>query len=207
MRDSHGKSGLNRRRGRLQFFGGVRQQDWLYDLIANNEIIYKTTQAMIGKRLEKPDHVRGIESVFPSRACRKSRTHPRTGRRPFMIGTTTYLTVVVPDGGGFMAWPGSHFPMRLAYRHAAGDSRTPDYQRRLYQMARAQAAVEVTGAAGTVIFWHHRLAQGSAINRIDRPRHSVCVDFSPSHLDQLIKQPTPIDPWKDWLIDGGLRID
>jgi ectoine hydroxylase-related dioxygenase (phytanoyl-CoA dioxygenase family) len=200
VRDSLSNRTLRRRRGCLKFRENIRNQDWLYELVAHNKVVHSTASALLGDALEMPKYVRGLYSVFPSGLAQDKRPRPHTDGHPFLLGTTTYLNNVLPEGGGFTVWPGSHLNMRWAYEHAAGPGSTSDYHQRLYKMATMQRAVEITGDAGTVIFWHHRLAHCSNFNRSDHPRHAVMMDFGTDRMDRLVDQLTPIDPWRDWAI-------
>ncbi len=207
IRDRLSMLGMRRRSGHLKFRENVRDQRWLYELVANNRSVTATARALLGGGVQKPEGVRGLYSVFPSGVSCDKRPRPDTDSHPFLLGTATYLSDVEPQGGGFTVWPGSHLTMRWGYRTTAGSQRTGDYHRRLYKMAQMQPAVEITGSAGTTIFWHHRLAHGSSFNLQNHPRHALVVDFSTEGIDRLIRQPTTTDPWREWAIQGEPCID
>jgi ectoine hydroxylase-related dioxygenase (phytanoyl-CoA dioxygenase family) len=58
--------------------------------------------------------------------------------------------------------------------------------------------VECCGAAGDIVFWHHRLAHAAGQNYSEQIRQAVLADFWTADLDELRTKPVTVDMWEDW---------
>ena len=56
--------------------------------------------------------------------------------------------------------------------------------------------VEITGEAGTVVFWHHRMAHAPSPNTAGRVRLAVLHDFVSRAADD--RPPRPGELWRGW---------
>ena len=94
------------RRGRVKFRECVRNQRWLYELIAGNSDILPAVADLIGDPVAP--HVRGLYPVFPTPVFP---VEGHCDRHKFQVGVVLYLSNVLRQGGGFTVWPGSHHVM------------------------------------------------------------------------------------------------
>ena len=83
------------------------------------------------------------------------------------MGVFLYAGDVAPGGGGFTVWEESHRRLWLAnpectgsghYNAEGGQAQRHgrDYHRVRELLLAGDSAVELTGPAGTLVFWHHR---------------------------------------------------
>jgi hypothetical protein len=84
---------------------------------------------------------------------------------PFTIAAAVYFDEVVPRGGGFTVWPGSH---RITSRYFA----THSYGEYIADSGVLDGlplgpAHEITGGPGTLVLWHHNIVHGAAPNHSD----------------------------------------
>ena len=91
------------RRGRVKFRECVRNERWLYELIAGNSDILPAVADLIGDPVAP--HVRGLYPVFPTPVFP---VEGHCDRHKFQVGVVLYLSNVLRQGGGFTVWPGSH---------------------------------------------------------------------------------------------------
>jgi ectoine hydroxylase-related dioxygenase (phytanoyl-CoA dioxygenase family) len=151
----------------------LRGERWLYDLTAGNGDVVAAVADLIGEPVE-PEYVRGLYPVFP--------THPRPtkghcDRHKFQVGVVLYLSDVLPQGGGFTVWPGSHYVMAKHQCTLGGDDRTETFDAALAEVGASMRPVEVTGPVGTLVLWHQRLAHTAGINTRPAVRHATLCDF------------------------------
>lgn len=173
FKDSCKTQSIRDRRGRVKFRECLRGERWLYDMTAANAAILACIRELIGEPVP-PEYVRGLYPVFPTRA-RPPQGH--CDRHKFQVGVVLYLSEVLPDGGGFTVWPGSHYEIARHHRTLGGEDRLPTYEAALAEVERSTQPVEVTGAAGTVVFWHQRLVHTAGINTQPTVRHATLCDF------------------------------
>jgi|GEM_PF-510168 len=190
---------LKQRKGRLKFRECIRPEKWIAEAVCRNSAIESMARAILGAgRNPCIPYIRGIYPVFPGAFGRHKKPRPHTDGHPFLLGVMIYLEEVQAGGGGFHVWPGSHLAMRKGYRFSAGPGWSADYHKRLYGYALDVPAKEITGPAGTVIFWHHRLAHSAGFNRSQRIRHALLFDFRTSDLEDLMAKPVQDNPWEGW---------
>jgi len=136
-----------------------------------------------------------------------------TDGHPFNLGIVGLLGDVPPDGGGFKVWPGSHrrlyptFAMMYDqpripyYDHLPthkGILHTREYEAEIARVLEDTPVVDCWGAAGDVVFWHHRLAHMAGHNYSTVIRQAVLYDFCKTDLDQARTRPPGEDMWRDW---------
>jgi len=138
-------------------------------------------QQLAGSRdVFKPPSVTYTVSVFPTENpwewplphidhSREEDAH-LTFPPPFRIGCLIYLSDAAPHCGGTVVWPGSH--LQLA-RLAAGSGEKYRYMAQLNRdigKLTLQQPIEITAAAGDVLFYHYLLAHSGSTNTGNRPR-------------------------------------
>lgn len=136
-----------------------------------------------------------------------------TDGHPFQLGIVGLIGDTPRDGGAFKVWPRSHTrlfetyelrydqPRIPYYDHLPslkGIIHTPQYLREIEMLNEDTKAVECYGAAGDVVFWHHRTAHMAGHNYSDVMRQAVLADFWTTDLDELRSRPVTHDMWMDW---------
>ena len=76
----------------------------------------------------------------------------------------------------------------------------PAYLEEVRKVEDDTPSVDCHGAAGDVVFWHHRLGHMAGRNRSDPPhiRQALLYDFCKTDLDQTRLDPPQPDMWRDW---------
>lgn len=171
-------AGFNPQDGLYQFFGNDHP-----DLLAcyTSEMMGAMAQ-LTGESIGAFDPPRGtlIQNVFPSDgewAWRgvhfdggvKAKQH-KTFPGPFVINSIIYLSDVEENGGGTVAWPGSHVPVR-----ALAESDTEKYAY-LWQLGQDLDQVEIgepielRPRCGDILFFAHFCVHAASKNTRDTPR-------------------------------------
>ena len=112
---------IEKRLGRVKFRECLRGERWLYDMTAGNADILACIRELIGEPVP-PEYVRGLYPVFPARS---RAPHGHCDRHKFQVGVVLYLSDVLPEGGGFTVWPGSHYEIARQHRTLGGEDRLP----------------------------------------------------------------------------------
>lgn len=132
------------------------------------------------------------------------------------INATVYFNDVVPGGGGFTVYPGSHYiaseyfethslpsPGWTGYLPAIDDTGGWKYNQQLGHQLRD---LEITGPAGTVILYHNKLLHKAGFNQRDRVRMAGIIRFT-HHLGDEIAEAAATDCWKYWPAMKDVDID
>lgn len=159
------------------------------------------------------DGVRGIYCTLPYGDVERQPDHAHTDGNPMMLGAVGLLDDVLPDGGAFKVWPGSHrrlyplhwmqydqaripyYPHLPSYR---GILHSPEYLAELDAIMRDTEPVDCHGSAGDVVLWHHRLAHMASHNHSPQMRVAVLGDFNTVDLDAHRADPPQPNMWRDW---------
>lgn len=184
---------VKRRKGRVKFRECLRGQQWVYDLTAGNADVVAAVTDLIGDPL-RPEYVRGLYPVFP---VRRGNADGHCDRHKFQVGVVLYLSDVRPHGGGFTVWPGSHDVMAKHHGSLGGEDRLPSFDDALAGVGAEIRPFEVSGPAGTVVFWHHRLVHTAGINTRNTVRHATLCDFKNEQFVAAADRPSA-DMWSTW---------
>lgn len=207
----------------------VDDKPWLVEMLPKNPSVYGIVEQLLGKGMVAPvgNRVRGLNCNLPlgAGAPHPEATATSAGGQgvridqlhadahAFNLGVVAYFDDVVKGGGGFTVAPQSHRRLwntfELAYdtlQRAASEFATEgQHHSQAYHQVREamhrelSGGVEITGAAGTVIFWHHRLLHGAGTNRGVRIRAACLHDFHRTDLQQCRERvPSATDMWRDW---------
>lgn len=181
------------RKGRVKFRECLRDQQWVYDLTAGNADIVAAVTDLIGEPV-RPEYVRGLYPVFP---IRRGTDKGHCDRHKFQVGVVLYLSDVLPHGGGFTVWPGTHHVMAEHHGSLGGEDRAPSFDQALAGVQAQIHPFEVSGPAGTVVFWHQRLVHTAGINTRKTVRHATLCDFKNEQFLAAADQPSA-DMWSTW---------
>jgi len=159
------------------------------------------------------DGARGVYCTLPYGVQPRTADACHTDGHPFQLGVVGLLDDTPADGGAFKVWPGSHlrlyptFQLRYDqpripyYDHLPslkGIAHTDAYLREIEALNRDTQPVDCYGAAGDIVFWHHRTAHMAGHNHSNVIRQAVLADFWRLDLDRLRTEPAQGDPWRDW---------
>ena len=188
----------NARRDYRWNYRRVGAEPWMVRMAATAPAIFALAERMLGAgELQPPERVRGIYCTLPY----GDRPRPPVGchcdGHPFHLGVVGYIDDVAPDGGGFCVWPGSHRAFYHTFRTGYLRDTTADHDAVMERVNRAPP-VDCHGAAGDVVFWHHRLGHMAGHNYSSRIRQAVLFDFCKRDLEAVREQPPPADMWQHW---------
>ncbi|MDA2989013.1 MAG: phytanoyl-CoA dioxygenase family protein [Actinomycetota bacterium] len=159
------------------------------------------------------DGVRGIYCTLPYGDVPRKPDQAHTDGTPIMIGAVGLIDDVLPDGGAFKVWPGSHrrlYPLfwmqydqaRIPYYPQMpsfkGLLNPPEYHEELARIMDDTEPVDCWGAKGDVVLWHYRLAHMASHNYSPQMRKAILGDFVTTDLDQLRADPPQQNMWRDW---------
>lgn len=124
-----------------------------------------------------------------------------------MVGATTYVHDVEPEGGCYVYWPASH---HLAHRYfrqhpdrIEGTFReTPEWEARgwgIFSDDGPEPAREFVARAGDVILWHGWLCHSGSTNVQPSPRVGFFARWTHED-DAMVRESIPADPWHHWAI-------
>ena len=124
-----------------------------------------------------------------------------------MIGMTTYLYDVLPKGGGFVFWPGSHqdahqYFLRYPNQIEGTFRETPEWEGNgwsIFHGPNSESAQEFIAQAGDVILWHGWLMHTGSSNTQPSPRVGLFARWT--HRDDAgIRENIPKHLWEYWTI-------
>ena len=187
----------------------VGKEAWIIDMLPRSPAIFAMAEQLLGAgEVVIPDHVRGIYCTLPRPVKTEVPDNCHTDGHPLHLGVVGYIDDVPPDGGGFRVWPGSHRDFYYAFKSQYVSERAENYAAVLERIRKGES-VDCHGAAGDIIFWHHRLGHMAGHNFSDKIRQAILYDFCKRDLGSWFgkkrKQPTPpmleppcADMWRDW---------
>jgi len=156
---------------------------------------------------------RGIYATLPYDKKSKEPDYCHTDGHPFNLGFVGLIDDVLPQGGAFKVWPGSHkrlyptFQMKYDqpripfYEHMPkfkGIIQSPEYEEEIMKILQDTVPVDCWGSAGDAVFFHHRLAHMAGHNYSDKMRLAVLYDFKKKDLDECRTRPPHENMWEDW---------
>lgn len=162
---------------------------------------------------EGTEATRGVYCTLPYGDKARVPDACHTDGHPFQLGVVGLLDDCPPDGGAFKVWPNSHqrlyptFNLRYDqpripyYDHLPafkGIVHTAEYLQEIERLNERVKPVECWGAAGDIVFWHHRTAHMAGHNHSSAIRQVVLADFWNSDLDENRTQDAQGDMWRDW---------
>ncbi len=174
--------------------------DWMKRLLPQNPNVWAIAEQLLGVgNLQEPERLRGIYCMLPEGDLPERPYRCHVDQHPFHFGLVAYIDDVVPNGGGFTVWPGSHRQFYPAFSTQHTFSPT-DAAQAIVQEVHEQPYIDCHGKAGDVVFWHHRLGHSAGHNRSANIRQAVLYDFKHKDLAALQEMPPHSDMWTDWAI-------
>ena len=169
-------------------------------LLPLNQHVQAIAEQLLGVgNLQSAERLRGIYCMLPEGDLPERPYHFHIDQHPFHLGVVAYIDTVVPNGGGFTVWPGTHRLFYPLFETQHTFTPKPEAQATI-KTADQQPPVDCYGEAGDVVFWHHRLGHSAGHNRAHTIRQAVLYDFKHKDLGQLQELPPHADMWTDWAI-------
>lgn len=121
---------------------------------------------------------------------------------PLTIGTAVYFDDVVPGGGGFTVWPGSHLKTAEYFTSHS----YPEYieNQEVHLDLDIGSPFEISGEAGDLVLWHHNLVHTAGPNVSDRIRMAAIGRFLHEDILGVMGEDFPEtgeglgEPWKQY---------
>jgi len=181
------------------------------------EAIFPAAEALVGEGvLAPPGEGMQVALNFPDEAAAEQFLGPQsvTGHldgyanfdenpevSTFTLGVAVYVNDVRPRAGGFTVWPGSHRVAATYFEDHAletvggkpDNSQLPAvgeaagewaYDDRLWNQ---YDPYEVTGDAGTVVFWHSKLTHNAGINVGEDVRMAAITRFAREDQSEIMR--------------------
>jgi hypothetical protein len=195
----------------------VADKPWLLDMLPTNPTVAGVAEQLLGSGEVAPlgSAIRGINCNLPFGEDRKHQgiriDQLHVDAHPFNLGCVAYFDDVEPGGGGFTVYPGSHrrfwttFELQYDTLRRRADSdylveqqhHTAEYHQ-VREECHKSGKLELTGKAGTVIFWHHRIAHQAGDNNSKMIRCAALHDFHRTDLQMKRERAPADDMWADW---------
>lgn len=112
----------------------------------------------------------------------------------FSVGISIYVEEVKHKGGAFTVWPGTHRQATEYFRTHSLLSFKGGNANETFDMPKA---VEVTGPAGTVCFWHGQLMHTGSPHSGDAVRMALIGRLSRKDSNDIFFE-SPDDMWEYW---------
>lgn len=175
-------------------------EDWMLRLLAKDPSVWAMAEQLLGEgTIQEPERVRGIYCMMPEGDEPERPYWCHVDQHPFHLGVVGYIDDVVPDGGGFTIWPGSHrafYPDFIS--QYLKEPTNPEQHRANIAKVCEKPHLDCHGKAGDIVFWHHRLGHSAGHNRSRNIRQAVLYDFKRKDLDDRLDSPPQDDMWHDW---------
>ncbi len=204
--DEESRDGENVRRGFRWLYRQPGKESWMVELLPKNPSVWTFAQELLGKgMIQEPDSVRGIYCTLPFGEVPVPKMKPHLDAYASHLGVLGYIDEVAPRGGGFTVWPKSHKKFYYAFESRYGDQKSADYDDIYAQIDAEVSPLEITGQAGDVVFWHHRLGHNASGNGSNKIRQAVFYDFVKQDMPQTMGLPPAPNMWCDWadVLDPG----
>lgn len=220
------------------------EEDQLSDLTPFRRLcdqIYEYADALVGGVLDNPQDSFSIpdDMTLPMNlpdGTRLDKTHQRANNHAHIDGfgdhfrdpetdeTYVYNTVnavvyfnqVVPGGGGFVVYPGSHHvvadyfethslesPGWTGYLPAINDDGGWHYSRQLGTQIRD---LELTGGPGTLILYHNKLLHKAGFNQREQVRMAGITRYTHQRGSEIARE-AGTDLWRFWPAMDDISVD
>ena len=172
-------------------------EPWMRRLLATDPSVWGMTEQLLGeRRVIWPEGIRGIYCILPEGEAPERPMSCHVDGHAFHLGVVGYIDDVPPRGGGFTVWPRSHATFFRAFRKQYSHERVERYDE-IHARVDPHPYVDCHGAAGDIVFWHHRLGHSAGHNRSRQIRQAVLYDFARKDIGET-DGPPPKDMWRDW---------
>lgn len=200
------------RRGVVKLRNCLWSEEVILEMYPRNPTVFGIVEQLLGSgNVAQPMNIRGVYLNFPIPEIPDNNTNSQHyEKHSLQLGTTAYLDDVVPGGGEFVVYPKSHIFMNYAFKTRWNDDESKRVKLIRRILSRVIRPVRLSGKAGDVIFWHHRLLHGRNINSSSQIRYAAVCDFCTKSLEEQktnmepwntydLKRPS-LNMWKDWAI-------
>lgn len=142
--------------------------------------------------------VRGVYPTIPIPRRISRPYEPHIEVHPCQVVVMYYLNDVTTRNGALLVWPGSHRDVYLSHAKRFDFCARPEFLRH-FERYSVKAPVELTGSAGDVLFFHHRLLHSGSNNFGNTIRFGILNDFIPADFEATRDvPPTTENMWEYW---------
>lgn len=188
------------RRGVVKLREQIDGNNEISEPIVNCTAVHDVVRALIGPKFIN-EGVRGVYPTLPIPRRISRPYEPHIEHHPCQVVVMYYLDDVIERNGGLLVWPGSHRSNYTAHTKRFDFSAKPKFLREFRQRSPCRP-FEVTGSAGDVLFFHHRLFHSGSNNFQNTIRFGVLNDFIPENFDEIRDdEPTADNMWDYWSED------
>jgi hypothetical protein len=170
----------------------------LYDMA--EEIVGKDQLRPPGGPLCKMNYPTGHKNWQPPRGHLDGYTVDHVAGT-FTIGVTINISDILPQGGGFTAWAGSHLKVAEHFKKHSLLTGWDVNRGKVDNLTDLPGRYEHAAPAASVVFWHHYMLHTASMNCQDTIRMAFVTRFSFKNLNEIMFD-LPNDLWGQW---DGLR--
>ena len=197
------------RRGVVKLRDDISDNATIHDVVTNCSGVREVIEDLMG-----PDfvncNVRGVYPTVPIPRHKSRPYEPHIEVHPCQVVVMYYLNDVTTKNGGLLVWPGSHRDVYLSHTKRFDFCARQEFLQH-FERYSVQAPVELTGSAGDVLFFHHRLLHSGSNNFGNTIRFGILNDFIPADFEATRETlPTQENMWEYWSdgiqqVAGGLE--
>lgn len=170
--------------------------------------IYDMAEELVGKDRLRPPGKPLCKMVYPTG---HKNWHPPHGHLDgyitdgvagtFTLGVTVNISDILPKGGGFTAWGGSHLKVADYFKTHSLLNGWDINRGKVSELTDLPNRYEHAAPAGSVCFWHHYMIHTASMNCQDTIRMAFVSRFNFTNLNDIMFD-LPHDLWEQW---DGLR--
>jgi len=115
----------------------------------------------------------------------------------FTIGVTLNVCDILPQGGGFTTWGGSHLKVAEHFKKHSLLTGWDINRGKVAELTDLPNRYEHAAPAGSVVFWHHYMLHTASMNCQDNIRMAFVSRFNFTNLNEIMFD-LPHDLWGQW---------
>ncbi len=199
LKHEESSDGANIRRGFRWLYRATCNESWMVELLPRNPNVWEAAEELIGKGIiRQPESIRGIYCTLPFGEYSWPPINPHLDALASNLGVLGYIDKVESGGGGFTVWPKSHKQFYYAFNSRYGNDKSESYSTIYNNVCDNISPEEISGDAGDVVFWHHRLGHNASSNNSTKIRQAVFCDLMRKDISSLEKLAPAKNIWIDW---------
>ena len=164
----------------------VGTENFIVDWTANHPNVRAVVEQFLRPPIKRSERVRGVYVILPKPVDQHGRLGPHADHAAAQLCAMVLIDDVIPHGGGFTVWPGSHLRLHTYWEtivsaHWKEDAKE-SFAEEQADILNTVEPIEFCGQAGDVVFWHPRLLHSAGVNKSvelgdPRIRYVVPCDF------------------------------
>jgi hypothetical protein len=165
---------------------------------------YAMAKELAGKGLLRPPGKPLCKMVYPTG---HKNWHPPKGHldgyltegvaSTFTVAVTLNISDILPQGGGFTTWAGSHLKVAEYFRKHPLTHGTNINRGEVSELTDLPGRYEHSAPAGSIVFWHNYMLHTASINCQDTIRMALVSRFAFQNLNDIMFD-LPHNMWDHW---------